>query len=77
MTPELLRAAGEAFYGDQWVSPLARDLSVSARTIHRWVRGDNPIPSGVVCALWVDAERRVTTMTFLAQELRDRAVRKV
>ena len=44
MTPELLRAAGEALYGASWRAPLARDLCVSDRTIQRWLKAESPIP---------------------------------
>jgi len=51
MTPDLLRAAGEALYGASWRAPLARDLCVSDRTIQRWIRGDHPIPDGLDLSL--------------------------
>jgi hypothetical protein len=39
MIADQLRAAGEALYGPNWQSQLARDLSVSDRTVRRWLAG--------------------------------------
>jgi hypothetical protein len=36
---EALRRIGQALYGDDWVSPLARDLKISPRTMQRWASG--------------------------------------
>lgn len=41
------RHAGEALFGPDWQSPLARELDVSLRTVQRWARGDYDIPLGV------------------------------
>lgn len=47
MKRDLLEACGRALYGEQWQSPLSRDLDVSDRTMRRWVAGDTPIPMGL------------------------------
>ena len=48
MTPALLRAAGELLHGaDVWKQPLAADLGINARTVHRWARGEFMIPPGI------------------------------
>jgi DNA-binding transcriptional regulator YiaG len=47
MTPDLLREAGQALYGDLWQSALARDLNVNDRTVRRWVANDSPLPNGL------------------------------
>lgn len=44
MTPDLLRECGEALYGQQWQSALARDLQVADRTVRRWAAGDFGMP---------------------------------
>jgi hypothetical protein len=36
---DLLRLCGEALYGQQWQSALARDLGVPLRTMQRWAAG--------------------------------------
>lgn len=44
-----LRAAGEALYGEQWQSDLARALDVSSRRVREWIERDAP-------PRWVRAE---------------------
>lgn len=44
---DLLIECGQALYGQQWQSALARDLGVSDRTMRRWVAGTHPLPEGV------------------------------
>ena len=43
MTPADLRLAGTMLYGPRFAAPLARDLGVSIRTMHRWIKGERPI----------------------------------
>lgn len=43
MTRDELTAIGRALHGDEWQTPLARDLAVSARTVRRWLAGDSRI----------------------------------
>lgn len=47
MTPILLRRAGKALYGDNWINPLARDLDVNANTVARWVSGYSRMPNAL------------------------------
>lgn len=47
MTPDLLRECGEALYGQQWQSALARDLQVADRTVRRWAAGEFGMPPGL------------------------------
>ena len=47
MTPELLTEIGEALYGNQWQTDLARDLDVAVRTVQRWLSGERAIPAGL------------------------------
>ena len=48
MDPDLLRAAGELLHGREvWKKPLAHDLGVNQRTVHRWARGEFVIPPGI------------------------------
>lgn len=42
VSPDALRAAGEALYGERWQSPLARDLDVNDRTMRRWAVSGAP-----------------------------------
>ena len=47
----LLIACGQALYGQQWQSALARDLGISDRTMRRWVAGAQEAPAGVAVDL--------------------------
>ncbi len=47
MTPNLFRAIGEALYGPQWQSEMARQLDVALRTVQRWSVGTSPVPDSV------------------------------
>lgn len=61
MTPDLLREAGESLYGPRWQTELARDLTVSDRTMRYWIAGDHPIPSGV----WADIRKLIGERALL------------
>ena len=71
MTPALLQAAGELLHGaDVWKKPLAVDLGVNERTVHRWARGEFMIPAGIRPELVKllqgrkgEAERLITLLT--------------
>lgn len=64
----LLVECGEALYGQQWQSALARDIGVADRTVRRWVSGATPVPSGV----YVDLLRLVTERHAVLGALADR-----
>jgi hypothetical protein len=42
---------GEAMYGPNWQSAMARFLNVSDRTVRRWVSGTSGVPDWVLTAL--------------------------
>lgn len=46
MDQDLLFRIGEALYGRDWESALARDLAMSRRAISRMASGQNPIADG-------------------------------
>ncbi|HMQ73262.1 MAG TPA: hypothetical protein PKA84_01395 [Rubrivivax sp.] len=64
----LLAEAGEALYGPQWQSELARQLGVNDRTVRRWVAGVTPVPSGV----YVDLLRMVVERHAQLEDLAGR-----
>lgn len=41
---KILEAAGTLLYGENWQSPLARDLDVAVRTVQRWISGERECP---------------------------------
>lgn len=57
---DLFCTCGEALFGPQWQSELARQLDVNLATMRRWATGKFAIPPGI----WADlanmlAERQV------------------
>lgn len=71
MTPQLLAACGMALYGHQWQSSLARDLSVSDRTMRRWVAGTHDVPQGLYTDLLRLTEERAHVLDELTERLRE------
>jgi hypothetical protein len=47
---QFLSEIGQALYGEHWQSALAAQISVSDRSMRRWVNGTDAIPWGV----WFD-----------------------
>ena len=67
---ELLTACGEALYGPQWQSPLARELGVSDRTVRRWVAGTSDMPTGITTDLLRITQARAVALDGLVEQLR-------
>ena len=65
----LLAEAGEALYGQQWQSALARDLGVSGRTMRRWVAGTSDPPAGLYVDLLRLTQERAAALDALADRL--------
>ena len=66
----LLVEAGEALYGPQWQSALARDLDVSARTVRRWAAGSHQPPDGIYAELLRLVSHRAQTLGAVSERLR-------
>ena len=69
MTPALLRACGQALYGQQWQAPLSRDLDVALRTVLRWAAGEFGMPAGIAGELRALLVRRGVDIAELAARL--------
>ncbi len=67
----LLVEAGEALYGQQRQSALARDLGVADRTVRRWVAGTCEVPAGLYVDLLRLTQERAAALDALAQRLRE------
>lgn len=65
----LLVECGEALYGPQWQSALARDLGVADRTVRRWVAGASPVPAGLYLDLLRLVQERGAVLDDLAARL--------
>lgn len=63
---DLLVSIGQALYGSQWQSDMARDLDTSDRTVRRWVAGA-PIPPGVFVDLMRILQERALILDDLAE----------
>lgn len=66
---DLLIETGQALYGPQWQTALARDLGVSGRTMRRWVAGQFPVPVGVRAELVTLLKERGVMLDALAGRL--------
>ena len=65
----LLAECGEALYGPQWQSALARDLGVSDRTMRRWAAGTTDVPAGLYLDLLRLTQERAAALDALADRL--------
>jgi hypothetical protein len=65
---DLLPRVGEAMWGARWQSDMAEALTISDRTVRRWVAGER-IPSGV----WLDLMRLMQERSFVLDGLTDEA----
>ena len=67
MTPETLRACGEALYGSRWIAPLAVALPCSQALIHAMLVGKRGITDRSEARIReLLAERRVVIDNLLA-----------
>ena len=59
MTPDALRAAGEALYGRWgWQTRMAKALRVDASTVRRWLSGASAVPGPAEVALELLLEKK-------------------
>jgi len=65
----LLIQCGQALYGQQWQSALARDLGVSDRTVRRWVAGERGAPVGVYLDLLRLTQEHARVLDAVADRL--------
>lgn len=65
MTPETLRAYGEALYGDRWPAELASALDVHPRTMRRWMAGTHGIPDSVAVEIATMAHAKLSALAQL------------
>lgn len=68
-SPALLAEIGEALYGIQWRSALARDLEVAMQTVWRWDHGSNPVPAWAWARLAVVTRHRAELLAGLYNRL--------
>jgi hypothetical protein len=61
----LLRDIGEGLYGPRWQTDLSNAISVSDRSMRRWLAGEDPVPPGV----WGDVRLLVQSRWINLREL--------
>lgn len=67
----LLVEAGEALYGPQWQTAMARDVGVSDRTVRRWVAGTSEVPAGLYMDLLRLTQERAAVLDALGPRLQE------
>lgn len=70
MAANLLKRTGEALYGPQWQSAVARDLGMSDRHMRRMVAGEVALKPGTALDLWRVTLERIGELESLAEELK-------
>jgi len=67
MTPDWLRARGEALYGGDWISPLGRAIPCSPALIHAILNGQRRLTEAKAARVReLLAERRIVIDELLA-----------
>ncbi len=64
-----LDTIGQALYGPQWQSAVARDLGVNDRTVRRWVAGVSRIPPGILGELKAVCLERSAQLKAMAKQI--------
>jgi hypothetical protein len=70
---DLIRATGEALFGERWETALADLLHVNRRTVRRWKTGENEPSKGVWQELCSTAMQREGELTRVRIELARKA----
>jgi plasmid maintenance system antidote protein VapI len=65
-----LRLIGEALYGPEWQSSLARALDLHRNSVARYATGTRPIPATVTTRLLALVADRQSALAQLLQQLR-------
>ena len=65
MTPDQLRAAGEALFGRRWQRQLSTDLGIAERTMRRWLAGAFAVPDDVDARIKAIAKERIAALRAL------------
>ena len=68
---ELLRRIGESLYGSRWQTDLSNAISVSDRSMRRWLSGQDQIPEGVWRDIRLNVESRWIDLRELEYQIRD------
>jgi len=67
----LLKSAGEALYGHEWQSAIARDLGVNRRMVRFWATGERKAPEDRMRAVKVLLARREVEVAAVWEKFED------
>ena len=70
---DMLRRIGEALYGAQWQSDLARDLDINGRVLRYWLAGERTAPSDTLDRLQQLIAARFDRLSALSDELQKKS----
>lgn len=69
LTTDQLTAIGQALYGTQWQSDLARALDVNSRRVRQWLNDERPIPEWLSNELMGLLDKNIDECQRLQMEL--------
>ncbi|MCG7412051.1 helix-turn-helix domain-containing protein [Moraxella nonliquefaciens] len=69
ITKDLLIKVGQALYGTQWQSDLARALDVDSRRVRQWLNDERPIPEWLSSELNALLTKNINDCQHLQQAL--------
>lgn len=72
LTPAELEQIGRALYGEQWQTPLSRDLDISDRSVRYLADGTRPVHEGLARDLLRVVAARGVELTQLTRLIADK-----
>jgi hypothetical protein len=75
MTPADFRRLGEALFGKDWKTPLARELQMHPDSVRHYASGENPVHAGIVADLVKIVFRRRQSLSAWHHSLSQRLPR--
>ncbi len=69
-----LKGFAQAVWGDEWISPLSREIDVALRSVQRWAAVEIPVPRWLIDRLPAMAQKHLPTADVL--EKRAALIRK-
>lgn len=69
MNKEMLINVGQALYGTQWQSDLARALSIDSRRVRQWLNDERPMPKWLPNELAGLLAKNIDDCQYLQQAL--------
>lgn len=70
MTIEQLTKIGQALYGTQWQSNLAKSLNIDSRRVRQWLNNERPLPDWLNNELCNLLQQNITDCQACLDELK-------